>query len=294
MTKLLLVDDDDLICSVMEASLTQLGYEVDSCGDGLQAWEHLQSGAKRYDLVLLDKHMPRLDGIALLKQLKNDVELAKLPVVILTGDNHPEDIAEGLAAGAFYYLIKPAAPQILGAVISNALEERRRNDELRDIVNRQESTHTLIRRGEFSYRTLAEAKGLALLLASVSKNASRTITGYSELLINAVEHGNLEIGYSEKSLLLASGRWLEEIENRLSFAKYAGRRVEVTLENNDASVIVTITDQGQGFDWRRYLEFEPERAFDLHGRGIAMSKNFSFDRLDYSGKGNSVTATVFK
>lgn len=294
MTRLLLVDDDDFICSVMESGLIQLGYEVDIANDGWQAWNKLQSTPNRYDLVLLDKHMPRLDGISLLKQLKNDPSLTKLPVVILTGDNHPEEVAEGLAAGAFYYLIKPAAPQILDAVITNALEDRRRNEELREIVSQQESCHGLMRRGEFIYRTLTEAKGLALLLASASQKPSRTITGYSELLINAVEHGNLEIGYREKSRLLASGRWHEEIENRLSSPEYAERSVEVKLENNEHSFVVTITDQGQGFDWQRYLEFEPERAFDLHGRGIAMSNNFSFDRLEYWGKGNSVTATVLK
>lgn len=294
MTRLLLVDDDDFICSVMESGLVQLGYQVDIANDGWLAWNKLQSAPNRYDLVLLDKNMPRMDGITLLKQLKSDPGLAKLPVVMLTGDHHPEEVAEGLAAGAFYYLIKPAAPQILDAVIANALEDRRRKDELREIVSHQESSHGLIRRGEFVYRTLAEAKGLALLLASASQNASRTITGYSELLINAVEHGNLEIGYGEKSRLLTAGCWLEEIESRLASPQYAARRVEVALENSDQAFTVTITDQGQGFDWRRYLEFEPERAFDLHGRGIAMSKSFSFDCLEYWGKGNSVTATVLK
>lgn len=294
MTRLLLVDDDDFICSVMEAGLVQLGYQVEIANDGWLAWNKLQSVPNHYDLVLLDKNMPRMDGITLLKQLKSDPGLAKLPVVMLTGDHHPEEVAEGLAAGAFYYLIKPAAPQILDAVIINALEDRRRQEELREIVSHQESSHCLIRRGEFAYRTLAEARGLALLLASASQNASRTITGYSELLINAVEHGNLEIGYGEKSRLLAAGCWLEEIERRLSSPQYAARRVEVTLENSDQAFTVTITDQGPGFDWRRYLEFEPERAFDLHGRGIAMSKSFSFDRLEYRGNGNSVTAIVLK
>ena len=55
---------------------------------------------------------------------------------------------------------------------------------------------------------------------------------------------------------------------------------------------VTITDQGNGFDWQTYMEFNPERVFDLHGRGIAMSKAISFDSLEYLGKGNCVVTTV--
>jgi len=66
----------------------------------------------------------------------------------------------------------------------------------------------------------------------------------------------------------------------------------VTLERTPATSIVTIADQGQGFDWKNYVEFSPERVFDLHGRGIAMSKAISFDSLEYCGNGNKVIATV--
>ena len=55
---------------------------------------------------------------------------------------------------------------------------------------------------------------------------------------------------------------------------------------------MTIADQGQGFDWQSYVEFSPERVFDLHGRGIAMSKALSFDSLEYCGNGSKVIATV--
>ena len=47
-----------------------------------------------------------------------------------------------------------------------------------------------------------------------------------------------------------------------------------------------------GFDWKAYLEFSAERVFDLHGRGIAMSKAVSFDSLEYQGNGNTVVALV--
>jgi hypothetical protein len=52
-----------------------------------------------------------------------------------------------------------------------------------------------------------------------------------------------------------------------------------------------IADQGDGFDWQKYLEISPERAFDPHGRGVAMSRMMSFDTLEYIGSGNRVIAT---
>lgn len=57
-------------------------------------------------------------------------------------------------------------------------------------------------------------------------------------------------------------------------------------------VSFTITDQGEGFDWRRFLNFDPERAFDPNGRGIAMARMMSFAEVEYQGKGNVVVATV--
>ena len=66
----------------------------------------------------------------------------------------------------------------------------------------------------------------------------------------------------------------------------------MVLEKTDVACLVTITDQGEGFDWKAYVEFSPERVFDLNGRGIAMSKALSFDSLEYVGNGSSVVATV--
>ncbi len=290
--RLLLVDDDDFILALMEAGLTPLGYRVDRAADGTQAWERLTAAPEAYDLMLLDKHMPRMDGLSLLRKLKADVRLAQLPVVMLTGDNRPGDVAEGLAAGAYYYLVKPATVRIVDTIIRNALEDARRNRELRDIVSRQEGGSSLLRRGEFEYRTLQQARSLALLLASASGRPERTINGYAELLVNAVEHGNLGISYAEKSALLAAGTWVQEMERRLAQPEYAARRVEVVAERDARRFTVTITDQGEGFDWSRYLDFQPERAFDLNGRGIAMSRTFSFDRVEYLDRGNRVVATV--
>lgn len=194
--------------------------------------------------------------------------------------------------GAYYYLTKPSPEDVLKLVIKNALHEWQQKHDLKALLGQQRSNLNLMHRAEFRYRNLSEAKDLALLLADASLSPDRTLNGYSELLINAVEHGNLGITYAEKSALMIEGRWAEEVEARLRRPDYAARMVEVTLENTTEACRVTITDQGNGFDWQKFVEFTPERAFDLHGRGIAMSKAISFDRIEYIGKGNCVVATV--
>lgn len=291
-SRILLVDDDDFIQLVIGENLSKLGYEVDLAQDGQEAWEKISRDPKAYDLILLDKMMPRMDGITLLKLIRGENSLSMLPVVMLTGADRAEDIVEGLAAGAYYYLIKPATQEVLSSVVKSALEESLRKRELLERIGQQQKNMCLLQRAVFTFRTLQEARDLALLLADISMNPERTVSGYSELLINAVEHGNLCISYAEKGKLLSENRWMEEVEARLKSPAYAKRLVNVVLEKVDDLLKVTITDQGKGFDWRQYLHFDPARAFDLHGRGIAMSHGLSFDKLEYLGIGNSVEATV--
>lgn len=288
----LIVDDDPVVRAVIEEMLEPCGYVLDTAEDGLAAWEKIDGDPSRFDLMLLDKQMPRLDGISLLRRMKIDGRFADLPVIMLTSDNRQEDIIEGLAEGARYYLTKPSTEDVLRIVIRNALDEFRQKRELRALIGRQANNLNLLRRGEFRCRTLPEARDLALLLADASMDPARTVNGYSELLINAVEHGNLGISYAEKSRLLSEGRWLEEVEARLRHPDYSCRMVSVTLEKTDLACRVTITDQGKGFDWTTYVEFSPERAFDLNGRGIAMSRALSFDSLEYLGNGSSVVTSV--
>ena len=291
---LLLVDDDDFVRTVTQEILEQCGYVVETVEDGLAAWEKLDKTPSRFDLVLLDKQMPRMDGISLLKLIKAEARFKELPVIMLTGDNRQQDIIEGLAEGAYYYLTKPSTEEVLKLVIKNALYETRQKQELRALLGQQKNNLNLLHRAEFRYRSLSEARDLALLLAEASLDPARTLNGYSDLLINAVEHGNLGISYAEKSALLKEMRWVDEVETRLQHPDFADRLVNVTLEKTASANNVTITDQGNGFDWQSYVEFSPERVFDLHGRGIAMSKAISFDQLEYQGKGNSVVATVLR
>ena len=144
--------------------------------------------------------------------------------------------------------------------------------------------------GYFRYRDLEEAKSLAHFLARACPEPERAILGLHELLINAVEHGNLGLSYTDKSALIAATSWLEEVNHRLQLDEFKDRYVEVRFERLADSLSFTIIDQGKGFDWRDYLDFSTERAFDLHGRGIAMAGKISFDSLTYLGCGNTVVA----
>lgn len=102
--RVLLVDDSPIARATESALVRALGHTVEEANDGEDGWSRLQSGT--YDLILTDVQMPRLDGFALTRRIKQTPEMARIPVVILSSLASPEDKRRGLDAGADAYLIK--------------------------------------------------------------------------------------------------------------------------------------------------------------------------------------------
>jgi len=291
--KLLVVDDDPFNRDLLDYLLSNDGYTVQLAADGEEAWSVLESRQHSFSAILLDRMMPRLDGMGLLVRMKADRRFADIPVIFQTGIDGPSDIAAGINAGAFYYLVKPVNQEILFAIVQSAVSIFHVPDELRHAENKSDaSLANMLQRSEFLLQTLFEARTLANTLSSFYPQPQKAVLGISELLINAVEHGNLAISYQEKSTLLKEGKWEGEVERRLGLPEYAEKKVEVKLERVPHQLRLSICDGGSGFDSSNYLEMSPERAFDPNGRGIAMSKMMSFDSLEYMGKGNQVVAVV--
>ena len=146
--------------------------------------------------------------------------------------------------------------------------------------------------GRFRVQTIDEAYDLALLVAQACPNSEKVAFGLNELIVNGVEHGNLGIGYDEKTVLQETNQWEDEIIRRQLLPEYADRFVEIEYERQADSIRLTVTDQGLGFDWSDYQEIKAERLLESHGRGIAMAKALSFDQLSYQGTGNQVICVV--
>ena len=101
----ILVVDDSLTVREMERKLLAArGYRVDTAVDGMDGWNMVRGGA--YDLLVTDIDMPRMDGIELLSMVRQDARLHKLPVMIVSYKDRPEDRERGMNAGADYYLAK--------------------------------------------------------------------------------------------------------------------------------------------------------------------------------------------
>jgi len=290
---LLLVDDDPASLALLSAYFKNTPYQITTAHDGVQAQEIIFSHPATYfSAYLFDYHMPHKDGITLLNELKSDPRYTMIPVILQTSADSHEDINRGIRAGAFYYLLKPFSKTHLLSIVEAAVKGFTNHQQAANKAFSQSRSAQLLQTAHFSFKSIEQAKHLSSMLAELAINPQKVRIGLFELMINAVEHGNLDIGYQEKTRLVHNGLLKQEIERRLGLQENSNKKVDVIIKRNNKNLIVTISDMGNGFDSQPYLEFSIDRAMDNHGRGIMMAKNLSFDDLHYSKKGNEVTCIV--
>ena len=292
-TRILAVDDEALNLEILlEYFADECALTLDTADGGEAAWALLQNPENDYKAILLDRMMPGLDGIGLLKRIKGDARLAGIPVIMQTAANSAAQIREGLETGAYYYLTKPYRRDNLLAIVQAALIDAEARDALRLQLHSHINSLQFLKQAEFSIRTVDEASQLASFIARACPNAEMVVMGISELLINAVEHGNLGLSYAEKSSLKRDDCWRPEIDRRAALPSNIEKEVKLQFQRDERSITLRVIDQGNGFDWQSFLEIEPERAFDPNGRGIALARLLSFSTLIYEGGGNTAVATI--
>ncbi len=119
----LVVDDDPLTRLQLRQALVQRGYSVAQAEDGEKALSKLSE--TRFDLVILDILMPKLDGFEVLTRMKKDGALTDIPVVVISALEEMDDIVKCIRMGAEDYLPKPFEPTLLEARVDACLEKKR-------------------------------------------------------------------------------------------------------------------------------------------------------------------------
>jgi len=109
--RILVVDDDPVGRRIVEAALTQSGHACDSVASGQEAWDRF--AVDPYDVVITDRNMPGVDGIELVRRIREHVSGRRSYVVLLTAQDSSDEAIEGVVAGADDYLTKPLNPQLL-------------------------------------------------------------------------------------------------------------------------------------------------------------------------------------
>jgi two-component system chemotaxis response regulator CheY len=106
--RILIVEDSALVRLYYRDVLENAGFEIDQAMNGLEAME--KALASRFDLLIVDVNMPKMDGFSFLRELRrSESDAAVLPALVITTEAGSEDLREARSAGANYYLVKPVS-----------------------------------------------------------------------------------------------------------------------------------------------------------------------------------------
>ena len=290
METIAIIEDEPIFIQLIEKFLNKDGYNFITACDGIKAQGLLERTGNETKAIILDWMMPKLCGIELLKWIKKRPELKEIPVIMLTGKTKTKHIKEGIDAGAFYYLTKPIKELVLQSIVRSAINDYNNKISLMNAIKEGDDFFRLMMRGIFHFRSLTEGKRLAVKIAGAA-GVPEVGIGLNELFINAVEHGNLGLGYDEKTEYINNNTWNYEINRRLDLPENKNKYVQVRLHRNSDWMTINIKDEGTGFDFRKYLEVDEERIFDNHGRGVVTAKVCLVD-LHYIEPGNKVVISL--
>lgn len=225
-----------------------------------------------------------------LKMLAKNDRLRDVPLILHIHEKEHENIKAFKHTSSYQWLQKPFEDHTLLTMVQSAENEYIHRRALRREIHSHQSVIGTITRGTFRIKTIEQAEALTTILSMSCPEPDRIAFGLFEMLVNSIEHGNLEIGNDEKWRLMANNLHRNEINMRLVMPEYKDRYVEITFERESDLVSFKIEDQGSGFDFANYRDKDFTANQTPHGRGIALARATSFDYLEFLGNGNKVLA----
>lgn len=122
--KILIVDDSSTMRRIIGNVITQLGFSKDNfdeAEDGLKAWSLLKEN--NYDIILTDWNMPNMNGLELVKKIRNEGTHTKTPIIMITTEGGKGEVIEALKSGVNNYIVKPFAAEILKEKLDGVLKK---------------------------------------------------------------------------------------------------------------------------------------------------------------------------
>lgn len=244
------------------------------------------------DVVLSDLCLPERSGLCLIRNIRK--RCSRTALIAIAEQGSDATMLEALRAGAIDYLYRPLIGVQLGMALDRALQVIPHTVEDVPGIDRVEYRLVI---GTDPANVEACVSWLiaetAMMLPEIQRLHLRATL--IELIVNAVEHGSLEIFYEEKHEALGSGQYESLIAQRRHDPRFANRRVIVHVCRDKAarSTRYTITDEGRGFKWKGFLmrSDKPCDSRDANGRGVFLAKAF-FPDLTYNARGTEVTFSV--
>lgn len=196
------------------------------------------------------------------------LEIGGPVVVVLNGE--PEQDDPILSLDSVKYFDGMQGADVLRRFLAEEADDFVRVCALRRALDKRTPDQSFEMNGVFRFTSRKEAQKLAMMFSQASSDPMPLAIGLSELFLNAIEHGCLEIGHNEKGELIENGQLAHEIARRRSSEQYRHRHASVEVRQGSAELVFIVKDPGPGFDYAAYIGDDNGHE-KKHGRGIVMA-----------------------
>jgi CheY-like chemotaxis protein len=285
--KVLVVDDNAMDRHLAGGLVEKAGLSVLYAGNGREGLEVVERDAP--DLVLTDLLMPEMDGLELVNQIREQFPL--VPVILMTAFGSEEIAIQALKKGAASYVPKRNLSHDLADTLERVLSVSKTGRDQQRLL--ECLTHT-----ESHFLLENDPSLIPPLLGHLQENLTRmklcdeigrirVSVALQEALVNAIHHGNLEIG-SELREKDEQG-YYQLIEQRRKQKPYRTRRVHIIAKESPAEATYVVRDEGPGFDPNALPDpTDPSNLERCYGRGLLLIRTF-MDEVYHNEIGNQIT-----
>ncbi len=287
--QLLLVDPDESYREVMTDILSE-HMDISFASDAKEAIALITE----YDFALIITEIDLPDGdIYHFLSLLKDVVLNP-NYVIISKERNPDMTIELLKMGAIDIIHKPFTIEEIATLIEKYMQisvNKKMEYDLMGSLEEEKRTFCLPTNLFIINPFLYDVMEMLKRFPGVDKKVLFSIRlSLYEMMVNAIEHGNLEVDYAEKKKLLDTGEnYLDILKERSWNEPYRSRKIWVGYHYKNGTLKITVKDEGKGFRTSTYnndkVKIDTE---ELHGRGIFITK-VNMDKIEYNKKGNQVT-----
>ena len=268
--KVLVVDDDDLICQLLRDLLTRQNLSVVEALNGYDALKVLsdsESSEDAVDVVLTDVNMPGMNGIVLMEEIKKI--RPQLPVIVMTGWGSEDIAVKSLQGGAFNFCRKPFNVNEIVKIVKKGLEIKKSYDKNREI--------------------------LPFLVAGLSFDIPSDVN-YIRSVIQHIYQVSNQLGFPEEKFSMRVKLAIDEaLGNAIRHGNKSDRnkKVKINAKISPQKLQVKFTDEGTGFDVSSLPDpKDPENLNKEGGRGVLLM-GYYMDEISYNDKGNEVVLTKY-
>ena len=293
----LLIDDDMAVLGMVGDALSHFGMKVHPFAEGHRALRLLEDpDAPQFDLVISDINMEGLDGFDVINRVK--AFNPSLPVVLMTGQATLDYAIRAMRLGAANLFQKPLTIRELVNSVFHLVdlhrEIRMAEVGLRGMV--EERRHFLFRADSLDIPSMVGHLTDRLVPMGFAKptNVDVIAMAFHEALVNALEHGCLELDSSLKADLFAEkDAYGAKLQERMADPAYSSREIDVVMHTTPERYEVVLTDGGPGFDTGLLSAMTDVSLNKQCGRGLPLIL-LVMDQVEHNAKGNEIRLTLNK